>query len=46
MKEALGRSIDVATRPIGTGPTKDWLHFWSLPGNNCYPADFDNIAPE
>lgn len=45
-KEAIGRSIDVASRPpedtLGK-PTKDWLRFWSRPGNCCYPADFDNI---
>lgn len=40
-KEAIGRSIDVATRGEGTGPTKDWLRFWSIPGNNMYPADLE-----
>jgi len=39
-KEAIGRSIDVAARQEGTGPT-DWLRFWSRPGNNVYPADLD-----
>lgn len=44
-KEAIGRSIDIASRPVGQGggPTKDWLRFWSIPGNCCYPADFDEI---
>jgi hypothetical protein len=41
VKEAIGRSIDVATRGEGTGPTKDWLRFWSIPGNNLYPADLE-----
>ena len=29
-KESIGRSIDVASRPPGSGtvPTKDWLRFW------------------
>ena len=42
-KEAIGRSIDVATRPPspGTSPTKDWLRFWSMPGNCIYPADLE-----
>jgi hypothetical protein len=49
-KEAIGRSIDVSSlqennenndkAPIAM---KDWLRFWSIPGNCCYPADFDNI---
>jgi hypothetical protein len=45
-KEAIGRSIDVAAREKGSGSTKtqDWLRFWSMPGNNVYPADFDGIA--
>jgi hypothetical protein len=38
-KEAIGRSIDIAARGEGTGPTKDWLRFFSLPGNNLYPSD-------
>lgn len=39
-KEAIGRSIDVASRPPGqgAGPTKDWIRFWSRPGNCLYPA--------
>jgi len=41
IKEAIGRSIDVAARGEGTGPTKDWLRFWSIPGNNLYPADLE-----
>lgn len=38
-KEAIGRSIDIAARGEGTGPTKDWLRFFALPGNNLYPSD-------
>lgn len=43
-KEAIGRSIDVATRPIiESKATIDWLRFWSMPGNCLYPADLDNL---
>lgn len=44
-KEAIGRSIDIASRPEGqgAGPTKDWLRFWSRPGNCVYPVDFDEL---
>lgn len=42
-KESIGRSIDIASRlpGQGTGPTKDWTRFWSIPGSNTYPADLD-----
>eukprot|EP01035_Chromulina_nebulosa_P017417 gene17417-22967_t len=43
-KEAIGRSIDVSSRPVGQGiPTKDWFRFWAMPGNCLYPADFDDL---
>ena len=40
-KEAIGRSIDVASKPPdrGSGPTKDWLRFFAMPGDCVYPAD-------
>lgn len=39
-KEAIGRSIDVAARSEGTRyEGLDWLRFWSIPGNNVFPAD-------
>lgn len=43
-KEAIGRSIDIASLPEGDGlgPTKDWLRFWARPGNCVYPNDFDD----
>ena len=42
IKEAIGRSIDIAARAEGTAPaTKDWLRFWSIPGNNLYPSDLE-----
>ena len=37
IKDAIGRSIDVAARQEGTEATKDWRRFWSLPGSNTYP---------
>ena len=44
-KEAVGRSIDIASRPEGqgAGPTKDWLRFWAMPGNCAYPVDYDEV---
>ena len=44
-REAIGRSIDVASRPPGQGggPTKDWLRFWSRPGDCLYPADVADL---
>ena len=38
-KESIGRSIDVGARSEGTGPTKDWLRFFSIPGDNLFPFD-------
>lgn len=39
-REAIGRSIDVAARAEGTkNEGLDWLRFWSIPGNNVYPAE-------
>lgn len=42
--QAIGRSIDIASksRGEGSGPTKDWLRFWSQPGDCVYPSDFDD----
>ena len=42
-KEAIGRSIDVGSRPLAPDQREkkyrqDWLRFWSMPGNNIYPA--------
>lgn len=46
-KEAIGRSIDVGSRPLTDQPVvsgkrkykQDWLRFWSMPGDNIYPVD-------
>lgn len=40
-KEAVGRSIDVAAREVGSGnsKSKDWLRFFSTPGDNLYPME-------
>jgi hypothetical protein len=40
-KQAINRSIDVASGPE-KGPNKDWLRFWSRPGNCIYPSDIDD----
>ena len=50
-KEAINRSIDIANLPDSNespsiaqnSPTKDWLRFWSRPGDCVYPADFDDL---
>ena len=39
-KEAIGRSLDVASKSEGQGaPTKDWLRFFSRPGDCIYPSE-------
>eukprot|EP01041_Mallomonas_annulata_P011168 gene11168-23336_t len=45
-REAIGRSIDIASRPVGqgSGPIKDWQRFWSRPGNCLYPFDKDGMG--
>lgn len=43
-KEAKSRSIDIAARENSpNGITKDWLRFFSRPGDCLYPADFDEL---
>lgn len=47
-KEAIGRSIDVAAKPVEAAEAslpinRDWLRFWARPGNCVYPADFDDL---
>lgn len=41
-KEAIGRSIDVCSKPPSdkqaAGPSKDWIRFWSMPGDCTYPS--------
>lgn len=44
-KEAIGRSIDIASGPVNKATT-DWLRFWARPGNCLYPADFDGFPAE
>lgn len=45
-REAVGRSIDVASLPPGqgSGPTKNWLRFWARPGNCLYPLEKDDVV--
>jgi hypothetical protein len=40
-KEAISRSIDIASGPQ-PGPTRDWLRFWSRPGDCLYPDDVED----
>jgi hypothetical protein len=38
-REAIGRSIDVGSRPTeGSKYQQDWLRFWSRPGDCVYPV--------
>lgn len=44
-KESIGKSIDIANRPLASGETfkpMDWLRFWSQPGTCIYPSDSDD----
>ena len=41
-KEAIGRNIDIGSRPNSKPFKMDWLRFWSMPGQNVYPSDPEN----